>query len=72
MFFFACLCQYSPSVSLYSASDHNENKVYLDLYYATSDTVSLDVEFLDAFDFILRKKGTFRDCYKIELVVTVA
>ena len=30
-------------------------EVYLDLYYAISVTVSLDVEFLDAFDFILCK-----------------
>ena len=29
--------------------DHNENKVYLDLYYAIPATVSLDVEFLDLF-----------------------
>ena len=32
--FFICLYQYSPFVSLYSPRDHNENKVYLDLYYA--------------------------------------
>ena len=32
--------------------DHNENKVYLDLYYAILATVSLDVEFLYTFDFI--------------------
>ena len=46
---------YSSFVSLYSPRDHNENKVYLDLYYAISATVSLDVKFLDTSDFILRK-----------------
>ena len=35
--------------------DHNENKILLVLYYAITATVSLDVELLDAFGFILRK-----------------
>ena len=39
--------------------DHNENKVYPDLYYAILANVSLDVEFLDAFDLILHKLHRF-------------
>ena len=50
-----CLCQYSPFVSLYSPRDHNENKVYLDLYYAIPAIFSLDVKFLDASDFVYVK-----------------
>ena len=55
VFFFVCFCQYSPFFSVYCPRDHNESKIHVDLYYAIPSSVSLDVEFLDAFDFILRK-----------------
>ena len=35
-----------PSVSLYPPRDHNENKIYPDLYYAIPAIVSLIVELL--------------------------
>ena len=35
-----------PSVSLYPQRDHNENKIYPDLYYAIPAIVSLIVELL--------------------------
>ena len=42
-----------------ASNPYNENKVYLDLYYVIPATVSLEVEFLDTFDFILRKLYSF-------------
>ena len=42
---FLHVCTSTPICSLYPQRDHNENKVYLDLYYVIPATVSLNVEF---------------------------
>ena len=44
--FFYMFVPVYPSVSLYPPRDHNENKIYPDLYYAIPAIVSLIVELL--------------------------